>query len=314
MADLIQSMKQSVNFCEQTIDYARSFDFHEQSTDCTEVLNERIAKHKSQNVVHTNCSVVEYENNKYIVCKSNVAHEGIESRLFVTDYDMLDKVMYIPWNVHANGYITYSFNIHPYVKRMLYLHNCVMNKLTFDGKGSASSIDHINRIRTDNRRENLRELTQTLQNYNQRKRIRKVTLPNNCGIKSDDLPKGVCYRPSDGKHDELFVIEIKGLLDFPKGRFRKETTKSKDFSLKCKLEEAKIIIIELCNFYPHLVEYRNLNNNYIKQVKKYNAIIELSKFKDWYKYTIEIPEKHSETEENFTEKEKKIFGICSFLH
>ena len=47
-----------------------------------------------------------------------------------------------------------------------------MGKLTFNGKGQTNSIDHINRIPRDNRLENLRELSQTQQNYNQSKRER----------------------------------------------------------------------------------------------------------------------------------------------
>ena len=48
-----------------------------------------------------------------------------------------------------------------------------MNKLTFEGKGQQHTIDHINRIGTDNRKVNLREVTtQTAQNFNQKKRDR----------------------------------------------------------------------------------------------------------------------------------------------
>ena len=52
---------------------------------------------------------------------------------------------------------------------------------TFNGKGQHHSIDHINRIGRDNRKVNLRELTQSHQNINQSKRDREVKLPDGIG-------------------------------------------------------------------------------------------------------------------------------------
>ena len=69
-----------------------------------------------------------------------------------------------------------------------------MNKLTFEGKGQQHSVDHINRVGRDNRKENLRMATsQSAQNFNTKKRERKIELPEDCDITPDMIPRNIWY-------------------------------------------------------------------------------------------------------------------------
>lgn len=123
----------------------------------------------------------------YVVCKISFKEEF---KLFVIDKEDIDKVVntekylknienldnvYSNWHFRSAGeYISKSVIVNG-DKKELYLHNLIMNKLTFEGKGQTESIDHINRCGRDNRKENLRLITQSQQNKNQRKRKRKKT-------------------------------------------------------------------------------------------------------------------------------------------
>ena len=103
-------------------------------------------------------------------------------------------------------------------------------------------VDHINRIKTDNRRCNLRWATQTEQNMNTGKRARKVNareLPEE--IKDIVLPKYVVYNYDKTTDQHFFTIEKHPNL---LGR-RPKTTKSRKVPLLEKLEQAKSILNEL---------------------------------------------------------------------
>jgi hypothetical protein len=91
--------------------------------------------------------------------------------MFVFDYDKKIDVIQKSWHYMAEGnYISNTYNTDEIKSKQLYLHNFVMDKLTFEGKGTQHTIDHINRIGTDNRKVNLRNLeSQTAQNFNQKK-------------------------------------------------------------------------------------------------------------------------------------------------
>ena len=112
--------------------------------------------------------VVIYRDKKYRVCEISTRNKNI---LFIIDDEDFEKVSeYSGWYMTGKGYIACQVT----KKYMLYLHNLIMNKLSFDGKGQSITIDHINRITQDNRKENLRIITQSSQNYNQKRRKREV--------------------------------------------------------------------------------------------------------------------------------------------
>lgn len=165
---------------------------------------------------------------------------------FVFDKEDYDAVSERAWHV-ASGYIGSSFCCESDGKRReLYLHNLVMNRDFFPGKGAKESVDHINRNGFDNRKENLRILTQTQQNINQSKKKRNVILPNDCGINPDEIPKHIWYVRAQGQHGDRFAIEFKTENLCWKG------TSSKKITLQEKLQEAKKKLLEFYSKFPHL--------------------------------------------------------------
>ena len=151
-----------------------------------------------------------------------------------------------------------------------------MNGLLFD-QGHAISIDHINQIKRDNRLENLRKLTQSDQNVNQKKRERTTELPEGCGINPQDIPTNIYYRKAHGLHGDRFYVEITNVVP----PFIRDSSSSKFIDLKTKLQQAKLILEEYKQKNP---QYANLlfdlkdiqTRNNLR--KSFNEILQLSKF------------------------------------
>jgi hypothetical protein len=111
-----------------------------------------------------------------------------------------------------------------------------------DNSNMKKTIDHINRDKLDNRRENLRFASMTEQNLNKDKQKRQKNackLPD--GINQNDLPIHICYnkRRYDKENNswrEFFTIE----KNHPKLTKPWASSKSNNVSLKDKLEQAKL--------------------------------------------------------------------------
>jgi hypothetical protein len=174
-----------------------------------------------------------------------IQHNGSDVQ-FVFDKEDFEKVEKRPWHVSSGKYIGSTFYLDGGVKLELYLHNLIMNHNAFNGKGPKQSIDHINRNGLDNRKENLRLITQSQQNIHQIKKKRNVILPEGCPIKPDEIPKHIWYVRAQGQHGDRFAIEFK-----TEGICWK-TTSSKAVSLQQKLEQAKAKLEELYERYPQL--------------------------------------------------------------
>lgn len=243
--------------------------------------------------------IINYNNKSYIVCKKNYKNTD---KLFLVDNEFKEEIIYKNWFYMTNGYIAYQKDD----KKFVYLHNFIMNIL--GNININKTIDHIDRIPTDNRKENLRSISQTEQSINQKKKIRKSTLPQSCNINVDDLPRGVWYRKKHKKNAENFVFEIKGSLNI-----YWQSCTDKTLSLKFKLEQTKKYIRYLIEKYPELKKY-SIETNYtdeaITLIKSYNEILKLSGYDCVRDNFIKINEKNylSENLNGLNEKEIELLN------
>jgi hypothetical protein len=229
-----------------------------------------------------NHEVVTYKNKEYVVCCIPFKDEY---KLFIIDADKKNDVITKNWHFMPSGmYVAQVVYDESNTKKQLYLHNFIMDKLTFDGKGQQKTIDHINRIGTDNRKENLRNAdSQTAQNFNQKKRDRKTELPEDCNIQLEEIPKNVYYKKPNGLHGEFFYIELRGIpvLCPNDKKFTWKSTKSKSVGLIVKLQQTINKLVELKTTYPELqnVIFDENNDNVRKtSITDYNNILKLSHY------------------------------------
>lgn len=181
--------------------------------------------------------IVKYNNQKYIVGFTN------KMEPFIIDYNTYipDVSIYIT----KNGYPTMYYN-----KKHVYLHHFILNS-TMDKN---IYVDHINRIKTDNRIENLRLVSQSEQNMNQSKRNRNTILPDNCGINTNNIPTFIWYIKQNGTHGDRWAVEIKN-------KYLWKTTSSKTISTKCKFELAKKHLRNLLNTNQELFLGHSVNGS-----------------------------------------------------
>ena len=193
-------------------------------------------------------------NDKHYIVGVITSNKGLIK--FVFDKDDEEKVKGKSWHTVSSGYIV-SYCAHNDKYSQILLHNIIMNRMNFPGKGAKESVDHINRNPLDNRKENLRIVSQTQQNLNQKKKSRIVELPDGCGIIPNDIPKHVWYVRANGAHGERFAIEFKT------ENILWKSSSSKKLSLQEKLDQAKQKLVEFYTLYPYL----NPENTEILQIE-----------------------------------------------
>ena len=211
---------------------------------------------------------VKYHGKEYTIMKIQYQFGYVYSLIDTEDFP---KIKDYTWHYIANGYISHTIPVDE-TRRELYLHNLVMGRLGFPGKGSKESVDHMNRIGLDNRKENLRLISQTEQNLNQKRKERTVVLPADSGISAEEIPKHVWYIKANGHHGDRFGIDLKT------ENIKWKTTSAKNVSLRDKLHSAKEKLREYYTLYSYLnPENYEKNTEMEAFAHEYDEIIKLGK-------------------------------------
>lgn len=151
---------------------------------------------------------------------------------------------YPTWHYEKNGYIM-TKNYPDRINTGTYLHQVICKKYN-DKKYATQSVDHINRNKLDNRKNNLRFASQSVQNSNRDKCKRQVgakPLPD--GLIQSDLPKYVVYYSEKYGLDKTHSREWFNIEKHPKLNKKWSTTKSKEITIRNKLTLAKEKLEEL---------------------------------------------------------------------
>jgi len=259
---------------------------------------------------------IDHNDKKYVVFKLKT--NFIHCNLCVVDFDDFNKIKNLKWDC-VNGYAASELKIkgNKCYKSIatLYLHNFVMGKLTFEGKGQTTTIDHINRNPIDNRKENLHLINQSEQNLNQNKKQRQLILPEHSHIKINDIPRGVSYVPVFKNHGNGFEVN---LPQFNNAILKYYSSRDKTLSLKFKLEQVKKFLRYTKSKFPeefakHHIE-TEYNQNEIDLIDSYNEIIKLSEFPEYKNNLITYNTQNYLTEDltYLTDNEKKLLDTIQF--
>lgn len=260
--------------------------------------------------------IIKYKNNEYVVIKLNTKY--IYSSLCIIDFDDFDKIKNLKWDL-VNHYPGAELKIqgNKCYKSIatIYMHNFVMNRVTFEGYNCSIIVDHKNRIPTDNRKENLHLINQTEQNFNQGKKLRILELPKNSHIKVDDIPRGVSYINEFRNYGNGFEVYIKS---FNGNTLKYYSSRDKSLSLRFKLEQVKKFLRYTKEKYPEEFARHHIETEYndkeIELIDSYNEILKLSKFPDIDKHLIKYNIKNYLIEDltNLTEEEINLLNSLQF--
>lgn len=188
-----------------------------------------------------------YKDKKYGIM--SVFFKKFKVPVLVDDDDIpkIKKISY-QWMCNATGIITTNVN-----DKDIKLQNVIMQD-----NPTNRNIMHIDRLGIDNRKENLlfdtndKDITKNL-----KKKKRRIQLPENCGIKPDELPTFVWYMKPDITHNERFIVKIGNLIW--------KSTSSSKVSLRYKLEETKAYLRKLQEEQPELFTSYSMNGDYNKK-------------------------------------------------
>jgi hypothetical protein len=220
--------------------------------------------------------VEDKKNNKYYIMH---IYGDFYSKISIDDINKVLNFSNIrpTWGI-SNDYIKTNIKIGDQHK-VIYLHQYIMDVHFEDNSSMKKTVDHINRDKMDNRRENLRFANMSEQNSNRDKQKRQKNaceLPN--GIQQKDLPIHVCYhkRCYDKENNswrEFFTIDKR----HPKLDYSWASSKSNNVTIKEKLDQIKLKLKHLNGEitdqeYKKLVEpeYKLFKGLRLSIDKKYN--------------------------------------------
>ena len=239
--------------------------------------------------------IVTYNDTNYKVCKDK------SGNIFVIDDDDIelpDKMIYM--NKVLGYFYCYKNNS---------LHSVILNHVFCND----NYIDHINRIKSDNRKCNLRISTQSEQNKNQSKKKRNVMLPDNCNVKVEEIPTFIWYIHGEnnkkGGHGDRWAVDIKH-------KYFWKTTSSKKISTKCKFELAKKHLRCLIESQPELFNGHCMNGELSNEGKRleneYVNILKLAGYEYTNAKTMNTIDYLQENFDLLNDDEINIIKSCSF--
>ena len=230
----------------------------EESLIIPKYIEKKVVKKTTKKLNH--CDVI-FDGKQYTILY--IPHID-KHKLCIIDFEDKEKVINKSWAIDSNGNIR---NNSLATTLQLYIMNNDDNKL----------IEHINKILIDNRKENLRNV-----NIKSKHRTRKINLPDD-SITIDDIPNYVTYCKPNGNHGDFFEFELaNGIIELNNQRYKYKSTKSKEVTLKVKLQQIIDHLKELKSKYKSLETILILDiedeNNKSKLINSYNEIIRLSNY------------------------------------
>lgn len=237
---------------------------------------------KTSTLKEINHKDIDYKGKKYTICYTT--KNKVQPILFVIDTEDKEKIINQEWFSKGEFYIGRETELDG-VRKIQYLHNVIMDKYQYNEKGQEFTVDHINRIGRDNRKINLQIKSQSEQNQNQKQRDRDE-LPEEFGIKIQNVPKNIYHVKANGKHGSHFELCISGVPEIcenGKKNYYYRGSRGQDDS-KDGIKKKYIEIIE------HLKDLREKHpivkkiikickeddEERIEKVKEFNNIIKLS--------------------------------------
>ena len=173
----------------------------------------------------------------------------------VIDFNMMTILKTVSdfWKCTTNGTVSGVFR-HNACAYPVKLHEVIMSQCI--PVNAHCPVIHINRMKLDNRLENLAYDTRDL-HKNVRKKRRTITLPQDCGINPNDIPTYVWYSRADGKHGDRFVVKIGDV-------FWKSSCANR-FTLQMKFEQTKAFLRDLFQRRHDLFEQYSMNGQYTQR-------------------------------------------------
>lgn len=202
-----------------------------------------------------------YSNKSYAVIDIKYKSKTYPLVLDWKDYKKINKLNK-KWKCSTNKSV---FCNHEYNgnSKDIFIHELIktFEENELNKKKEKQSIVHLNRINLDNRRSNLiYDTKDKVHNKNLKKKKRTINLPEESGIKPDDIPTFVWYLKPNDSHGERFMVSV--------GNIKWKTSSSKDLSLTYKLEEAKKYLRNLKEEEPEIFENYSMNGEYTKKGKE----------------------------------------------